>query len=61
PLVQRSDDNEQTLAKRLATYHKQTAPVAAYYQRRGVLKQVDAAQSPASVWHTLLAIFAAKQ
>ncbi|KAJ1851566.1 adenylate kinase [Coemansia sp. RSA 2703] len=60
PLVQRSDDNEATLGKRLATYHKQTAPVAAYYEKKGILRKVDAAQKPAAVWHTLLAIFASK-
>ncbi|KAJ2158810.1 adenylate kinase [Coemansia sp. RSA 552] len=58
PLIQRSDDNEETLVKRLGTYHKQTAPVAAYYARKGILKKVDAAQKPAAVWDTLLAIFA---
>ncbi|KAI9504463.1 adenylate kinase [Coemansia spiralis] len=61
PLVHRSDDNEATLVKRLETYHKQTAPVAEYYKRRGILRQVDAAQKPSAVWHTLLAIFAGKQ
>ena len=30
PLVQRSDDNAEALKKRLATYHKQTAPVVGY-------------------------------
>ncbi|KAJ2716956.1 adenylate kinase [Coemansia spiralis] len=60
PLIQRSDDNEDTLTKRLATYHKQTAPVAAYYSGRGILKRVDAAEKPAAVWATLLAIFASK-
>ncbi|KAJ1797308.1 adenylate kinase [Coemansia sp. RSA 2399] len=61
PLIQRSDDNEATLGKRLQTYHKQTAPVAAYYQRKGILSKVDAAQKPAAVWHTLLAIFAGQK
>ncbi|KAJ2610371.1 adenylate kinase [Coemansia sp. RSA 1365] len=61
PLIQRSDDNEETLSKRLATYHKQTAPVAAYYARRGILRKVDAAQKPAAVWDTLLAIFAGQK
>ena len=44
--------------KRLASYHKQTAPVAAYYKKRGILKEVDAAQSQAVVSATLDAIFA---
>ncbi|KAJ1932740.1 adenylate kinase [Linderina macrospora] len=61
PLIQRSDDNEATLGKRLQTYHKQTAPVAAYYKERGILRQIDAAQSPKAVWHTMLAIFGSKQ
>ncbi|KAJ2910990.1 adenylate kinase [Coemansia aciculifera] len=60
PLIQRSDDNEETLVKRLVTYHKQTAPVAAYYKDRGILRQVDAARKPDAVWQTLMAIFANK-
>lgn len=36
PLVQRSDDNADTLRKRLATYHDQTDPVADYYKKQGV-------------------------
>lgn len=36
PLVQRSDDNADTLRKRLDTYHKQTDPVAEYYKKKGV-------------------------
>ena len=35
-LVQRSDDNADTLRKRLATYHSQTGPVAEYYKGKGV-------------------------
>ncbi len=31
PLVQRSDDNEETVKKRIATYHAQTKPLVNYY------------------------------
>jgi adenylate kinase len=31
PLVQRADDNEETVKKRIATYHSQTKPLVAYY------------------------------
>jgi len=31
PLVQREDDNEETVRKRLEVYHAQTAPLIAYY------------------------------
>lgn len=37
----RPDDTIETLQKRLEVYHAQTAPVAEYYRKMGVLKQVD--------------------
>ncbi|KAI9099395.1 adenylate kinase-domain-containing protein [Phlyctochytrium arcticum] len=57
PLIQRSDDNAETLVKRLEAYHKQTQPVADYYKRKGIWHGVDAAQSPDAVWANLSAIF----
>ncbi|KAJ1922621.1 adenylate kinase [Tieghemiomyces parasiticus] len=60
PLVRRSDDNESTLMKRLSTYHQQTAPVVAYYQKKGVWSPIDASQSPRAVWQSLNAIFGQK-
>ncbi len=32
PLIQREDDKEETIRKRLTVYHEQTAPLAKYYQ-----------------------------
>ena len=61
PLVQRSDDNAATLQKRLGTYHAQTAPVVAYYQRTGIWKPIDAAQEPGQVWKSMLDAFGAKK
>jgi adenylate kinase len=40
-VVPRSDDNEAALRKRLDLYHEQTEPVKAYYQDRGLLREVD--------------------
>ncbi|MEL0042391.1 MAG: adenylate kinase [Candidatus Puniceispirillum sp.] len=37
----RSDDNADTLRKRLAVYHENTAPLLPYYRDKGVLKSVD--------------------
>ena len=34
PLVQRPDDNEETIKDRIATYHSQTKPLIAYYMKR---------------------------
>jgi adenylate kinase len=33
PLIQRDDDKEETVKKRLAVYHAQTEPLAAYYRQ----------------------------
>ncbi|XP_078460691.1 adenylate kinase 2, mitochondrial isoform X4 [Lampetra planeri] len=58
PLIRRSDDNEQALASRLASYHTQTSPLVGYYQRRGLHTAVDAAQSPDVVFASIQAAFA---
>lgn len=57
PLIQRSDDNEDALKKRLATYHDQTAPVTDYYRKTGVWTGIDASQEPGAVWKSLLGVF----
>lgn len=56
PLIQRSDDNAQTLTKRLSTYHAQTAPVVDYYKKTGIWKGIDASQQPGQVWKSLLGV-----
>lgn len=57
PLIQRSDDNADTLKKRLATYHDQTSPVVGYYQKTGIWKPIDASQEPGQVWKSMLKCF----
>ena len=57
PLIQRSDDNADTLKKRLVTYHQQTTPVVEYYQKTGIWKPIDASQEPGQVWKSLLNVF----
>ncbi len=37
----RSDDNLETLRKRLEVYHAQTAPLLDYFRRRGILYTID--------------------
>ena len=37
----RADDNAETLRKRLAVYHENTAPLLPYYDGKGLLKTVD--------------------
>ncbi|GIJ84173.1 adenylate kinase [Aspergillus pseudoviridinutans] len=57
PLIQRSDDNAETLKKRLSTYHVQTAPVVEYYKKTGIWRGIDASQEPGQVWKSLLGVF----
>ena len=45
PLVHRSDDNAETLKKRLDAFHKQTQPVIDYYNKKGLLAEVNAEAS----------------
>lgn len=39
-LIQRADDNEETIANRLNIYREQTEPLIGFYQEAGVLKTV---------------------
>ena len=41
-LIQRKDDNEDTIASRLDVYHQRTEPLIEFYRGRGKLKTVDA-------------------
>lgn len=41
----RADDNAETLKKRLAVYHAETAPLIEYYRGTGKLRTVDGAAS----------------
>lgn len=56
PLIQRSDDNADTLKKRLGTYHAQTGPVVDYYRKTGIWEKIDASQEPGQVWKSLLGV-----
>lgn len=40
----RKDDNAETVKTRLEAYHKQTAPLSAYYADKGLLRKVDGMQ-----------------
>lgn len=43
-LIQRKDDNLETVIERLEVYDKQTQPLVEYYRRRGKLMSVDGAK-----------------
>ena len=41
PLIQRDDDQPETIRKRLGVYHEQTEPLVGYYESRGLLRRFD--------------------
>jgi adenylate kinase len=61
-LTQRPDDNEQTVARRLAVYDEQTRPLIEHYRAQGLLRSVDAQGAVDDVTARLVAVLApAKQ
>ena len=55
-LIQRDDDNEETIKSRLDVYRQQTEPLIEYYRSREKLKTVDADGSIDDVYERLLAV-----
>jgi adenylate kinase len=53
-LIQREDDNEETISERLEVYRRHTEPVIEYYRSRGKLKTIDADGSVEEVYERLL-------
>ncbi|NLI95613.1 MAG: adenylate kinase [Synergistaceae bacterium] len=53
-LVQREDDREEVIRKRLEVYHSQTAPLVGFYREKGMLLEVDAGKSSDEVLKTIL-------
>eukprot|EP00007_Cunea_sp_BSH-02190019_P001156 CAMPEP_0174237950 /NCGR_PEP_ID=MMETSP0417-20130205/9895_1 /TAXON_ID=242541 /ORGANISM="Mayorella sp, Strain BSH-02190019" /LENGTH=323 /DNA_ID=CAMNT_0015316753 /DNA_START=85 /DNA_END=1053 /DNA_ORIENTATION=+ len=46
PLIQRKDDQPETVRRRLATYREQTMPLLRYYQEQGILYHIHSPTSP---------------
>jgi adenylate kinase len=54
-LLQRADDNEDTIRNRLQVYEQQTAPLVDYYSARGLLTRIDAEGAVDTVYARLRA------
>lgn len=48
-LIQRADDNEQTIRSRMAAYRKQTEPLKEHYGARGLVRGIDGRGSPEEI------------
>ena len=49
-LTQRKDDNEESLKTRLEEYAKNTEPVIAYYDEKGIVSHIDASGAIDDIW-----------
>jgi adenylate kinase len=52
-LIQREDDNEETISHRLEVYHESTEPLIEFYKKRGQLRPVDAEGTAEEVYERL--------
>lgn len=46
PTYTRDDDTRESIANRLEVYKRQTAPLIAFYRKRGLLRDVDSSTTP---------------
>ncbi|WP_296113477.1 adenylate kinase [uncultured Anaerococcus sp.] len=50
-LIQRNDDNEETVRNRISVYNKHTSPLIDYYEEAGKLVKIDGAKTPEEVFN----------
>ncbi len=55
-LVQRDDDKPETVKERLDVYHEQTQPLIEYYDKEGILRNVDGTQDIDDVFAEIVSI-----
>ena len=58
-LILRDDDKPETVKKRLDVYHDQTQPLIDYYEKAGVLKEVDGTVDMEEVFQAIVQILGA--
>jgi adenylate kinase len=55
-LIQRADDNSETVRARLATYDEQTRPLVEYYKAAGLLHTVDGTREPEEIYEDIVRV-----
>lgn len=53
----RSDDNEESVKKRISTFLNETKPIVDYYEKQDLVKRIDASKKKEDVFHEVKAIF----
>ena len=56
----RSDDNEETIRRRIDVYAEQTAPLVSIYSERGLVRHIDGMQEIDQVTEQILTVLGAK-
>jgi adenylate kinase len=57
-LVQREDDKPEVIQHRLQQYREKTEPLIDYYERKGILRRIDASRIPDKVGDQIRATLA---
>ncbi|BCN32743.1 adenylate kinase [Anaeromicropila herbilytica] len=55
-VVLRDDDKEETVKKRLSVYHEQTQPLIEYYNKKGILVEVDGTRDFDQVFQAIVKV-----
>ena len=55
-LVQRKDDDPDTVKKRVQVYNQETAPLTEYYKKKKIIVNVDASKKPKEVFNASIRI-----
>ena len=53
-VIQREDDNEDSVKTRLQKYHAETEPIIPFYEAKGLIKKIDGLQKPEDVTADIL-------
>ena len=53
-LYQRDDDREETIRQRLAVYRRQTEPLAAFYEKEGILRKIEGNDTKALIFSRIV-------
>lgn len=60
PLIQRADDNRETVENRINVYEEQTAPLIGYYREQGTLADFDGEQPQDEIFRAIVEAIEAK-
>jgi adenylate kinase len=53
-LIQRADDNEETVSNRIEVYNSQTMPLVEYYEKAGNIAHIDGAIGLENVFNSIV-------